>query len=427
MAITYSIEGGADAAKFNIDATTGALTFKAAPDFEKPGDANADNKYEVVVKATDATGLSSTKPVTVTVTDVSEGSPPQITSAGAISVKENQLVVMTVTATDPDDTTQPPPGGTALPPLTNSGTININADNTVVENKNITGYVACENRSNITIRNCIIKHPGGEAGIFMQNVTGITIEDVQITNTSAASGQNGNPGEPLNIKMNNVHGNVNINRCRLEGAGGIYAVISNANFKFTFLEGHNMREPVGMHRGQLVQMNQLTGSLVLEDFSCINDPNNSKPSDIISIYECGTNKVQIRRGFLDGCNHPAGVMIMVEDHSSGVVVEDVDCIHHGNGAYSFYDTSHNGVYRRCRMKDQIKGDQGFGPPSSDGGAGPVNIVAEPGDTQGARFEACKYFNVNKNNLAWVDGSTFVDLTEGDFTPRAAIRNRTPGT
>ena len=102
MAITYSIDSGADAAKFNINATTGALTFKTAPDFEAPGDANRDNIYEVVIKATDATGLSSTKTMTVTVTDVSEGSPPQITSAGAISVKENQTTVLTVTATDPD-------------------------------------------------------------------------------------------------------------------------------------------------------------------------------------------------------------------------------------------------------------------------------------------------------------------------------------
>ena len=29
MAITYAIDGGADAAKFNIDGTTGKLTFKA--------------------------------------------------------------------------------------------------------------------------------------------------------------------------------------------------------------------------------------------------------------------------------------------------------------------------------------------------------------------------------------------------------------
>ena len=111
MTVTYSISGGADAGKFNIDATSGALTFKTAPNFEAPGDANTDNIYEVIVKATDAGGLSSTKAMTVTVTDVSEGSPPQITSAGAISVKENQTVVLTVTATDPDEGTQPPATG----------------------------------------------------------------------------------------------------------------------------------------------------------------------------------------------------------------------------------------------------------------------------------------------------------------------------
>jgi hypothetical protein len=109
MAITYSISGGNDAAKFNIDPVSGALTFKTPPDFEKPGDINGDNVYEVIVKATDATGLFSNKPMLVTVTDVTEGSPPQITSAGAISVKENQIVVLTVTATDPDDAGSNPP------------------------------------------------------------------------------------------------------------------------------------------------------------------------------------------------------------------------------------------------------------------------------------------------------------------------------
>lgn len=109
MAIIYSISGGADALKFNIDAASGALTFKVPPDFEKPGDANGDNIYEVIVKAADATGLSTIKPMTVIVTDINEGSPPQITSAGTISVKENQIVVLTVTATDPDDGVSKPP------------------------------------------------------------------------------------------------------------------------------------------------------------------------------------------------------------------------------------------------------------------------------------------------------------------------------
>jgi hypothetical protein len=103
MAITYSITGGADGAKFAINANTGALTFKEAPDFEKPGDADEDNVYEVEVGATDPDGTTK-QLVKVTITDVKEGgSPPEITSGSSKSIPENTTAVMTVTATDPDD------------------------------------------------------------------------------------------------------------------------------------------------------------------------------------------------------------------------------------------------------------------------------------------------------------------------------------
>src|SRR5437867_4476807 len=36
--LSYAISGGADAAKFTINATTGALSFVSAPDFENPTD-----------------------------------------------------------------------------------------------------------------------------------------------------------------------------------------------------------------------------------------------------------------------------------------------------------------------------------------------------------------------------------------------------
>jgi serralysin len=39
--LSYSIVGGADAAKFSINASTGALSFVTAPDFEAPTDAAA--------------------------------------------------------------------------------------------------------------------------------------------------------------------------------------------------------------------------------------------------------------------------------------------------------------------------------------------------------------------------------------------------
>ena len=57
---------GADAGKFDISAD-GALTFKAQPDYEAPGDANKDNVYEVTVVAADADGNRGTMDVEVTV------------------------------------------------------------------------------------------------------------------------------------------------------------------------------------------------------------------------------------------------------------------------------------------------------------------------------------------------------------------------
>src|SRR5262249_55748993 len=67
--VTFSIAGGADAAKFAINPTTGALTFVTAPDFEAPTDADGNNVYEVIVKASDGS-LSDTQTIAVTVSNV---------------------------------------------------------------------------------------------------------------------------------------------------------------------------------------------------------------------------------------------------------------------------------------------------------------------------------------------------------------------
>ncbi|MEQ8823330.1 MAG: Ig-like domain-containing protein [Filomicrobium sp.] len=53
--LTYSISGGADAADFTINSTTGELTFVSPADFANPADANTDNDYEVQVTVTDGT------------------------------------------------------------------------------------------------------------------------------------------------------------------------------------------------------------------------------------------------------------------------------------------------------------------------------------------------------------------------------------
>ena len=64
-ASTWSVSG-ADGGKFEIS-NNGGLTFKDAPDFEMPGDANGDNVYEVTVVAADGDGNRGTMDVKVTV------------------------------------------------------------------------------------------------------------------------------------------------------------------------------------------------------------------------------------------------------------------------------------------------------------------------------------------------------------------------
>jgi uncharacterized repeat protein (TIGR03803 family) len=71
----YSKIGGADSARFTIDSTSGALRFRTAPDFENPTDADRNNTYLVVVRASDGT-LSDSQAITVTVTDVQESTLP---------------------------------------------------------------------------------------------------------------------------------------------------------------------------------------------------------------------------------------------------------------------------------------------------------------------------------------------------------------
>ena len=69
--LSYSISGGADAGLFNINAATGAVTFKASPNFEAPADTGANNVYDVTVRASDG-ALYADKAVAITVTDVNE-------------------------------------------------------------------------------------------------------------------------------------------------------------------------------------------------------------------------------------------------------------------------------------------------------------------------------------------------------------------
>ncbi|NOQ79549.1 MAG: hypothetical protein GQ546_09135 [Gammaproteobacteria bacterium] len=90
--ITFAIIEGADAAHFTINAASGLLSFKTAPDYESPVDADGDNIYEAILELSDVFE-SNTFKLLIKVSDLEyEGEPPE-----ALSFKElNKL-----TASDP--------------------------------------------------------------------------------------------------------------------------------------------------------------------------------------------------------------------------------------------------------------------------------------------------------------------------------------
>jgi hypothetical protein len=89
--LTFSIAGGADAARFQIDAGTGALSFVAPPVFEQPGDAGGDNVYDGSSRCpTTATPLlSNQQAVAVRVTDAAETTTMMVQFVSEAAVYKN--------------------------------------------------------------------------------------------------------------------------------------------------------------------------------------------------------------------------------------------------------------------------------------------------------------------------------------------------
>ena len=69
--IEFSIPEQNDYSRFVINRTSGSLSFSYPPNFEDPLDDNADNSYQIKIRASDGKGLYAEKEVIVTVTDYS--------------------------------------------------------------------------------------------------------------------------------------------------------------------------------------------------------------------------------------------------------------------------------------------------------------------------------------------------------------------
>ncbi|MEP1151296.1 MAG: BspA family leucine-rich repeat surface protein [Balneola sp.] len=95
VGLTYSISGGADADLFNIDSSTGNLTFKVSPDYDNPADQDGNNKYEVTIQADDGEDIFNTATILLTITVTNENEAPVVSSP---------LSNLVVDETDPNTT-----------------------------------------------------------------------------------------------------------------------------------------------------------------------------------------------------------------------------------------------------------------------------------------------------------------------------------
>ena len=67
--LVYSISGGSDGDLFQIDSSSGELSFLNKADFEQPSDSDTNNQYEVEVTVDDSNGNMVSQNLVITVTD----------------------------------------------------------------------------------------------------------------------------------------------------------------------------------------------------------------------------------------------------------------------------------------------------------------------------------------------------------------------
>ena len=100
----YQIAGGADAGRFTLDGSTGALSFAAPPDFENAQDADGDHVYQVIVRATGGSGdrlRTADQTIAVTVTD-DDSEAPAAPAAPTVA-PGNDATSLDVTWDEPDN------------------------------------------------------------------------------------------------------------------------------------------------------------------------------------------------------------------------------------------------------------------------------------------------------------------------------------
>ncbi len=276
---------------------------------------------------------------------------PDATASGSTTDPGTHTDVTTLPLDDGGSSSDDDTGG-SCPPLQDSGPVVVTADGEVIEGLRITARSAAGisvfNHQDVTIRNCEIHHQG-VPGIDFAAADNLRIEDVVVVHDRTEAGSHTHLNE-ANILGTNSTGLV-IERARVtRGASGI-SLADTPGAQLRMIEGHDIRGP-----GPPASFIHIADSddVVIEDFSCINPLDTSRPGNLIEIHE--SSDVLIRRGLLDGHNAEFGYGVLFGQtggQHSGGRVEDVDAIRMTNGAFSGYPSAFDLVFERTRARDNI--------------------------------------------------------------------------
>ena len=95
--IAYSISDG-DSSEFSVNSTSGVITFNAIPDYE-----GTKQSYTFKATATDSNGSTAIQNMSITLNNINDNTPLITNIDTNITVEENQLNAITLTASDEDN------------------------------------------------------------------------------------------------------------------------------------------------------------------------------------------------------------------------------------------------------------------------------------------------------------------------------------
>jgi cyclophilin family peptidyl-prolyl cis-trans isomerase len=233
--VTFSVTGGADQGKFQINPNSGALTFITAPDFEVPTDSGADNHYVVTVTATDGNGGTFSQTINVTVTNTLA-----ITSAATVSVEENKTDTgLTVIAATTDAT----PIQFSVSGGADASKFDIDKDTGKLTFKTAPNFEAKGSAAHNNTYVVIVKATdgGGAAGSVTQTITVTVTDNLKFTSSATPPGVVENTTDVTTVVATSSEGTVKYSISG--GADQAKFTIDQNTGKLTFKTAPNFEAP----------------------------------------------------------------------------------------------------------------------------------------------------------------------------------------